>query len=109
MVVLILLFTASSLALDSPERIVEVAPGDLLAELDESGDAGQGRVRGPLAQQWVGFAGGLFEDHPEAFLELVRLPEGLVGVGDAFQLGPLAGRAGHDIGGQVQHALERVG
>lgn len=74
--------------------------GDLLAERDESRDARQERVRGPLAQQGRGRLRCLFEDHPEAFLELVRLPEGLVGVCHAFQLGLLAG-------GQVRFVLQQ--
>ena len=86
-------------AADGPED-VEASPVDLLAERDESRDARQERVRGPLAQQGRGRLCRLFEDHPEAFLEPVRLPEGLVGVRHAFQLGLLAG-------GQVRFVLEQ--
>lgn len=44
-----------------------------------TGAAGRGRIRV------------LPEDHPEAFLELVRGPEGLVGVRDALEPGALGG------------------
>lgn len=79
---------------------VEAASRDLLAERDESRDAGQERVRGPLAQQGRGLAGALAQDHAQPFLELVRPPEGLVGVRDAFEPGALAG-------GQVRPVLQQ--
>lgn len=50
---------------------------------------GRGRIRAPLP-----------EDHPEAFLELVRGPEGLVGVRDALELRALGG-------GQVRLVLQQ--
>ena len=59
---------------------VEAAAADLLAEPRELLDARQGRVRGPLAQHGRGLVRALSEDHPEALLELARIPEGLVGV-----------------------------